>query len=151
MSVSASRIYVIIRTFIDYVYFKGRLLVRISLRMQAPTYITNLLVPYKPERVLRSGEKSLQKQPRSRLVRLGDRAFFCNATSTLLNVKRTLNPSKLRLLLSKAQGHKDFWKPSKNCHVGINWKALAEYSQMSTQVPGFYSIFNFLHHFHWPN
>ena len=31
----------------------------------------------------------------------------------------------LRLLSSKAQEHKDFWKPSKPCHVGIHWNALA--------------------------
>ena len=47
----------------------------------------------------------------------------------------------LRLPSSKAQGHKDFWKPSKPCLVGIHWKALAEYSQMSTHVPGFQSFF----------
>ena len=34
----------------------------------------------------------------------------------------------LRLLSSKAQGHKDFGKPSKHCHVGIHWIAFAEYS-----------------------
>ena len=30
-----------------------------------------------------------------------------------------------------------FLKPSKPCHVGIHCIALAEYSQMSTHVPGF--------------
>ena len=34
----------------------------------------------------------------------------------------------LRLFLSKVQGHKYFWKTSKPFHVGIHWKALAEYS-----------------------
>ena len=43
----------------------------------------------------------------------------------------------LRLLSSKEQGCKDFWKPSKPCQVGIHWIALAEYSQMSTHLPGF--------------
>ena len=43
----------------------------------------------------------------------------------------------LRLLLSKGQGRKDFSKPSKASHVGIHWIVLAEYSQMSTHVPGF--------------
>ena len=47
----------------------------------------------------------------------------------------------LRLLSSKAQGCKDFPKTSKPCHVGIHWIALAEYSQMSTHVPGFQSFF----------
>ena len=50
----------------------------------------------------------------------------------------------LRLLLSKAQGCKDFWKTLKPCLVGIHWKALDEYSQMSTHVPGFEAP---LHHF----
>ena len=36
----------------------------------------------------------------------------------------------LRLLSSKAQGRKDFWKTSKPCLVGIHWKAFVEYSQM---------------------
>ena len=43
----------------------------------------------------------------------------------------------LRLLLSKAQGRKDFLKPLKPCHVGIHWKALAEKFQMSTHLQGF--------------
>ena len=30
-----------------------------------------------------------------------------------------------------------FWKPFKLCHVDIHWIVLAEYSQMSTHVPGF--------------
>ena len=47
----------------------------------------------------------------------------------------------LRLLLSKAQERKEFWKPSKPCHVGIHWIALAEYSQESTHLPGFQSFF----------
>ena len=53
----------------------------------------------------------------------------------------------LSLLSSKEQGRKDFWKPSKPCHVGINWIALIEDSQMSTHVPGFQSFFRFLQHF----
>ena len=35
---------------------------------------------------------------------------------------------------------KRFLKPSKPCQVGIHWIALAEYSQMSTHVPGFQSF-----------
>ena len=50
-------------------------------------------------------------------------------------------PMLLRLLSSKAQWPKDFWKPSKHCHVGIHWIALAEYYQISTHVPG--SLFKF--------
>ena len=48
----------------------------------------------------------------------------------------------LRLLTSKAQGHKDFWKSSKPYHVGIHWIALTEYSQMSTHMPWFQSFFS---------
>ena len=48
-----------------------------------------------------------------------------------------------RLRSSKAQGYKDFYKPSKPCCVGIHWIALAEYSQMSTHMPGFHSFFSF--------
>ena len=49
----------------------------------------------------------------------------------------------MRLLSSKAQGRKDFWKPSKPCHVDIHWIALAEFSQMSTNMLGFQSFFSF--------
>ena len=38
-----------------------------------------------------------------------------------------------RLLSSEAQGCKEFWIPSKPCHVGIHWKALTDYSLMSTR------------------
>ena len=47
----------------------------------------------------------------------------------------------LRLRSFKAQGGKDLWKSSKPCHVGIQWIALAEFSQMSTHLPGFQSFF----------
>ena len=53
----------------------------------------------------------------------------------------------LRLLLSKAHRCKDFRKPSKPCHVGMHWIALAEYSRMSTHLLGFQSFAGFLHHF----
>ena len=49
----------------------------------------------------------------------------------------------LRLLSSKAQGCKDFWKSSKPCHVGTHWIVRAEYHQMSTHMPGFLSFFRF--------
>ena len=47
----------------------------------------------------------------------------------------------LRLFSSIAQGCKYFGKSSKPCHVGIHWKVLAEYSQMSTHLPGFQPFF----------
>ena len=49
----------------------------------------------------------------------------------------------LRLLSSKAQDFKDFWRTSKTYHVGIHKIALAENSPMSTYVPGFQSLFRF--------
>ena len=48
-----------------------------------------------------------------------------------------VNPFMLRLLLSMGEKCKKFWKPSKPCLVGIHWKAIAEYYQMSTHVPWF--------------
>ena len=59
-----------------------------------------------------------------------------------------VNPSNAEaILFSKVQGHESLWKSSKPCDVGIHWKALAEYSQMSTHLPGFRSFFRFLHLF----
>ena len=45
--------------------------------------------------------------------------------------------------LNLCNGCKDFWNPSKPCHLGIHWIALAEYSQMSTHGPGFQPFFRF--------
>ena len=59
----------------------------------------------------------------------------------------TLTLPMLRLLSSKEQGCKDFWKLSKPCHVVIHYIALTEYSQMSTHMPGFRSFVIFLRHF----
>ena len=56
-------------------------------------------------------------------------------------VLKALTLPMLRLLLPKAQGWKDFFKPFKPCHVGIHWKALFEYSKMSTHVLGFQTSF----------
>ena len=61
--------------------------------------------------------------------------------------KNLLNLPMLRLHSSKAQGCKYFWKSSKPCHVGIHWKVLTEFSQMSTHLPGFQTFSVFLHHF----
>ena len=47
---------------------------------------------------------------------------------------------------SSHQQHKGYIS-SKPCHVGIHWIALAEYSQMSTHMPGFLSFVSCLHHF----
>ena len=59
----------------------------------------------------------------------------------------TLTLPILRLLSSKAQTRNDFEKTSKPCRVGIQLIALAEYSQMSTHIPGFQLFLMFLHDF----
>ena len=61
----------------------------------------------------------------------------------ILQFRWAINPLMLSLLSSNVQGPKDFWKPSKPCHVGIHWIALTEYSQMSTHMPGFQSFLRF--------
>ena len=60
-----------------------------------------------------------------------------------MNGLNKLTLSMLTLFSSKAKGGKDFWEPSKPCHVGIHWKALAEPSQKSTHLLGFQSFFLF--------
>ena len=56
----------------------------------------------------------------------------------------------LRLLSSKAQGHKDLRKSSKPCNVGIHLIALADqYSQMSNHKPGSQSFSIFFASFHY--
>ena len=51
----------------------------------------------------------------------------CSTISPISRLDTVLNP-----LNAEAQGRKDFVKPSKPCHVGIHWIAIAEYPQMST-------------------
>ena len=76
---------------------------------------------------------------------------FCTKVASPLvntsNSETTFVLSTHNAFLSKAQGWKDFLKPTKPCHVGIHWIALTEYSHMSTHVPGFQSFYRFLHHF----
>ena len=47
----------------------------------------------------------------------------------------------LRLLSSNAQECKKLWKSSNPSHLGIHRKALVEYIQMSTHMPGFQNYF----------
>ena len=80
-----------------------------------------------------------------------------DASSSLVKTSHQNNPfpvsysftlPMLRLLSSKPEERKDFWKPSKpSCHVVIHWIALAECSQMSTHLQGCQSFLVFLHHF----
>ena len=60
-----------------------------------------------------------------------------NALCTILTL------SILRRLSYEGQGFKIFFKSPRPCHVGIFLIALAEYSQMSTHVPGFQLFFRF--------
>ena len=48
----------------------------------------------------------------------------------------------LRLLTSKADRRKDLRKPSKPCHIGIQWRTLTEYSQMSISMCQGFSHFS---------
>ena len=59
--------------------------------------------------------------------------FSCPSVS----LTKDLTLQMLRLLSSKAQECKILEKPLKPCHLGIHLEALAEYSQMSTYLPGF--------------
>ena len=60
-----------------------------------------------------------------------------------------INPSNAEVtFVQRTRMQQSFRKPSEPCHVGIHWKALAEYSQMSTMYQGFSHVFlGFLHHF----
>ena len=55
--------------------FKILLITFKALNGHAPSYISELLVPYEPERSLRSSGRGLLVVPKSRLVTKGDRAF----------------------------------------------------------------------------
>ena len=66
-------------------------------------------------------------------------AFECCVGSTPFN----LNPSNAEATFVRSTLTQNSWKPSKPCHVGIHWKALAEQSQMSTHLPGLRSFFRY--------
>ena len=74
------------------------------------------------------------------IIKISLRYCIVTEISILYCIMKILTLPMFRLLSSKAQGHKDFWKPSKPCLVGIHMKALAEYSQMSAHLPGFQSL-----------
>ena len=60
----------------------------------APKYLKDVITLYKPTRSLRSVEGLLLKQPRSRLVTCGDRAFACAAPRLWNNLPQNLRASK---------------------------------------------------------
>ena len=49
----------------------------------------------------------------------------------------TLNPFAAEVTFVQCTKSKTLRKSSKSCHLGIHWKALAEYSQTSTYLPWF--------------
>ena len=72
----------------------------------------------------------------------GFRCFSKIFVSLCIGPKKPQQPFfMLRLHLSKVQDHKNLCILTKPCHIGIYWKALVEYYQMSTNVPGFQSYF----------
>lgn len=59
--------------------FKILLLTFKALHGLAPSYLTDLLKPYVPDRNLRSSDSALLVVPKSRLITKGDRAFSIKA------------------------------------------------------------------------
>ena len=59
----------------DRITFKLMLLIFKALNGLGPKYLSELLIPYAPERTLRSQDQLLLQTPRSRLKTAGDRAF----------------------------------------------------------------------------
>ena len=57
------------------------------------------------------------------------------------------NPSAAEITCVQCTKKKKKKKSTQPCHVGIHWKALTEYVQMSTHLSWFRSFFRFLHHF----
>ena len=55
-----------------------------------------------------------------------------------MNMKMLINPSNAKATFVQCIR---VLRPTKPCHVGIHWIALAESSQMSSHVPGFQSGF----------
>ena len=65
-----------------------------------------------------------------------------NVEKTLCyDVSNIVNPSNAEATFVQSTRTQKLFKPSKPCHVGIQWIGLAEYSQMNTHVQGFQSFF----------
>ena len=58
-----------------------------------------------------------------------------------------INPSNADPTFIKNTRIDIFGKPSKPYHIATHWIALAEYSQMSTHMPGLLLFVHFSHHF----
>ena len=83
--------------------FKILLLVFKSLHGLTPRYIQDLLIPYTPQRNLRSNDNLLLEVPRTRLMSCGDRAFsvagpkLWNSLPKDIKVLKTVNSFKSKL------------------------------------------------------
>ena len=64
----------------------------------------------------------------------------------VLNWEFSINPSYAGAIFVQSSRTQTILK-SKPCHVDIHWIPLAEYSQMSIQMPEFHSFFYFWYHF----
>ena len=60
----------------------------------APTYIEHMLIPYKPQRSLRSSESGQLVVPHSRLKGYGDRAFAVVAPTLWNNLPEHIRRAK---------------------------------------------------------
>ena len=67
----------------------------------------------------------------------------CSPDNTYVNAFNAYNG----YFYTKYKNIKGLAKSSDKYHVGIHWKGLTEYYQMSTHVPGFSHFLGFLHHF----
>ena len=67
---------------------------------------------------------------------------LCSLDESNLSIGR-VNHSIAETTFVRTQKLKNLWKSSKPCHLGIHLKALIEYSQMSTHLPGFQSFSRF--------
>uniref|UniRef100_A0A3B1JSL1 Reverse transcriptase domain-containing protein n=1 Tax=Astyanax mexicanus TaxID=7994 RepID=A0A3B1JSL1_ASTMX len=74
------------------IQFKILLLTYKALNNLAPPYLSNLLLPYRPSRSLRSATAGLLKVPASKLRGVGDRAFSRLAPQLILSHLRSNNP-----------------------------------------------------------
>ena len=74
-----------------------------SLHGLTPRYIQDLLIPYTPQRNLRSNDNLLLEVPRTRLMSCGDRAFsvagpkLWNSLPKDIKVLKTVNSFKSKL------------------------------------------------------
>ena len=73
--------------------------------------------------------------------------WFFVPEKNVVSALKGLTLPMLRLLSSKTQGCKNLWKPSKCCHVGIQWKALAEHYDEWPCARVLFILSGFLHHF----